>query len=354
MKHVDEGLDDLITGFPDGLFRIDLQGKYVKVNNLYAEMFGYNVDEMLNGECDVWETWAIEEEIRLLLSEVLSRDIDGIVIKFNRKDGSIGHLELSIRARRDKSGVHVGYEGQIRDITQRYHAMNAEIEARRNAEFLVDLMTHDLNNIHQGLMMPLEYLLMDNEFPEKYRKPLELSLEQLHYATNLIKNVKGLQQVLEKSDQLFPVNLYKTLMEAAEASRRAFPSKNLKIDLGFEPDDYFVIADHLLVDLFFNLFHNAQKHDPGNIVFVIVEVHPAEDDRRIEVHVMDRGPGVPDTEKMRILQRRMGAKGSGIGLTIVNYLLDRYDGAIRVIDRVPGDVCKGSNFIVTLRLGDAE
>ena len=352
MNTLDKDYLALFNDFPDGLFRIDLDGKYILVNALYAEIFGYTPDEMLANGLDIWQTWAIEDEIRLLLSEAMRRDIKGIVVRSRDRNGILGHIELSISVSTGTDDEIIGYEGWARDITRRYEAMNAEVEARRNAEFLVDLMAHDLNNIHQGMQMPLEVMLGDSDFPEKYRRPLELSVAQLHYATDLIKNVKRLQRVLDGGKNLSTKNLYKELMDAAATAQRAYPAKVLDFNLMFGPDEHWVLADNLLVDLFFNLFHNSLKHDRKTNVRIEVKAMQNADASFIDIHLVDHGPGVPDVEKKRILQRRMGAKGSGVGLVIVNYLLDKYGGSIKIVDRVPGERQMGSDFVVTLRKGD--
>lgn len=347
----DDDYLNLFRDFPDGLFQTDLDGNYTMVNHLYAEIFGYSLSEMLKGDFNIRKTWVIEDEVRLLLSEVQRKAIKGIVIKFRDKSGNLGRIELSIGAKRDELGEIIGYEGRARDITKRYEALSAEVEARQNAEFLIDLMAHDLNNIHQGMLMPLEYILTDETYPNNFRRPLELAIAQLHYATDLIRNVKRLQLVLERTDDISSFDLEKVVGEASETARRVFPNKELILNVGFDPNSVYVIADSMLVDLFFNLFHNSLKHDPKDTVKIDLEVQPSQDPGYIEVHVKDYGPGIPDEEKMRILQRRMGAKGTGIGLTIVNYLLDRYKGTIRVIDRLEGDRSKGSNFVIEFKKG---
>lgn len=352
MIRKDDDYLNLFRDFPDGLFQTDLNGNYTMVNHLYAEIFGYEMSEMLSGTFNLRKTWVIEDEVRLLLSEVQRKAIKGIVIKFRNKKGELGRIELSIGAKRDEIGNLLGYEGRARDITKRYAAQVAEVEARQNAEFLIDLMAHDLNNIHQGMLMPLEYILSDPVYPVVYRKPLELAIAQLQYATDLIKNVKRLQMVLEMSDAVDSFNLSKAIEEASLIASRAFPQKNMVLNQKFSTDSFHVIADSMLVDLFFNLFHNSMKHDPSEEVHIDIETYPSTDEDYIEVHVKDYGPGVPDEEKTRILQRRMGAKGTGIGLTIINYLLDKYEGTIRVTDRVEGDQSHGSNFIIEFKKGE--
>lgn len=348
----DDDYLNLFRDFPDGLFQTDLDGNYTMVNNLYAEIFGYEMAEMLRGDFNLRKTMVIEDEVRLLLSEVQRKPIKGIIIKFRNQEGDLGRIELSIGAKRDEAGNIIGYEGRARDITRRYAAQVAEVEARQNAEFLIDLMAHDLNNIHQGMLMPLEYILSDSSYPDEHRKPLELAIAQLQYATDLIKNVKRLQMVLEMGNATRSYSLGRAIAEAAETASRTFPQKNLVLNKSGDLDSLYVIADNMLVDLFFNLFHNSLKHDPSGEVRIDIEAIPSSDVDYIKIHVKDYGPGVPDEEKSRILQRRMGAKGTGIGLTIINYLLDKYEGTIRVTDRVKGDRSQGTNFIVEFKRGE--
>jgi signal transduction histidine kinase len=68
--------------------------------------------------------------------------------------------------------------------------------------------------------------------------------------------------------------------------------------------------------------------------------------------VEDNGPGIPDWVKDKIFQRfqrgNMKAHGKGLGLYLVKKLVEGYNGAVWVEDRVPGVYNKGAKFIVTL------
>jgi len=43
----------LFRNFHDGLFKIDLTGKYLLVNALYADIFGYTPEDILEGGFDI-------------------------------------------------------------------------------------------------------------------------------------------------------------------------------------------------------------------------------------------------------------------------------------------------------------
>ncbi len=334
-----------------GVFRIDKEENYTIVNEAYAEICGYKREEMLVSGFNINKVWAIAEEKNLLLEEAQRKELKGIIINYKRKDRTVGSQELFIKARLNEAGELLGYDGYAKDVSERLESINAEVEARRRAEFLVDLMSHDINNIDQGILMILEYILIDKKLPERHQEPLKMAVEQVHYATELIKNVKKLQLVLEEPVNLQSLDPYRYIVEAFEAAERAYPNKSLQGNMEIKEGDLRVLADDFLKDLFFNVFHNSLKHSRSDSVRLDVTQTQSSLDGMVEIQICDYGPGIPNEEKKRILQRRLGAKGSGIGLTIVNYLLDRYDGFVQVRDRIEGDQRSGSRFILVFQKG---
>ena len=139
------------------------------------------------------------------------------------------------------------------------------------------------------------------------------------------------------------------IIKAKEAVKGAFPHKEFEVNNRIKEGEQLIVADDFLGDLFFNVMHNAMKHSKDDSVRIDVEAHSSTDNDYTEIHISDYGPGIPDEEKKRILQRRLGAKGSGIGLTILNYLLDRYGGYVQIKNRVEDDQSQGSKFILILK-----
>jgi len=69
------------------------------------------------------------------------------------------------------------------------------------------------------------------------------------------------------------------------------------------------------------------------------------------VSIADNGPGIADTHKEQIFQegqKGLESGGTGIGLYLVNTLVDRYGGDVWVEDNEP----TGSVFVVELPLAD--
>jgi signal transduction histidine kinase len=109
--------------------------------------------------------------------------------------------------------------------------------------------------------------------------------------------------------------------------------------------DAAVAADELLSAVVGNLLGNALLYtsdDPD------VRVSTTVDDETVTIHVADNGPGVPDDQKERIFgqgTRGVESQGTGIGLYLVDQLVQQYGGRIWVTDNEP----TGAVFHVELR-----
>ena len=94
-----------------------------------------------------------------------------------------------------------------------------------------------------------------------------------------------------------------------------------------------------------NLVDNAVSaiKDHGNIVITLEHDNEL---KLVSIEVADDGAGISEEDKARIFEPNFSTKktGSGIGLTIVNTIIDDHKGVIRVQDNYP----KGTKFIIEL------
>ena len=90
------------------------------------------------------------------------------------------------------------------------------------------------------------------------------------------------------------------------------------------------------------------KHDSNEVVMIDVKITKPINSDFIVFRIDDRGPGVDDESKKVLLNRlESGIKiGTGMGLTLVKRIVDRYNGKIVIEDRVPGDYTKGACFML--------
>jgi signal transduction histidine kinase len=244
-----------------------------------------------------------------------------------------------------------GYFTAVFDnITERKRAEEKLKAAKQQAELYLDLMGHDINNMHQIALGYLE-LARDMQAGEGQAMLLDKPVEVLQRSAQLIQNVKKLQKL---HDGVFKTGLVDLCKELSDVRREfgSFPNKPVTLNFnGYE--HCFVQANDLLRDVFANLVSNAIKHtgDQSDIV-VDLDVVTDNGSRYCRVMVEDDGPGIPDGFKTTIFNRTLKgtntSKGMGLGLYLVKSLVDSYGGMVRVEDRVFGDHTKGSRFVVIL------
>lgn len=71
-----------------------------------------------------------------------------------------------------------------------------------------------------------------------------------------------------------------------------------------------------------------------------------------KIEIIDNGIGIHDSWKAKVFQRSFenvdNLSGTGLGLTLVNAIIQYFNGKIWVEDKIKDDYSKGSKFIVLI------
>jgi len=113
------------------------------------------------------------------------------------------------------------------------------------------------------------------------------------------------------------------------------------------PMDINIMAEDLLDEIFINLFSNTVKYTDSSEVKidVVIKDYFIGEAKYWMITISDYGKGIPDSIKKELFERfYYKAKGSGLGLSIVRALVERYRGKIWVGDRVYKDYTNGTTF----------
>jgi signal transduction histidine kinase len=217
-------------------------------------------------------------------------------------------------------------------------------------------MGHDINNMDQIALGYLE-LARDKSRDLDQVEYLDKSIEVLQRSTHLIKNVRKLQMLQETVLETRLVDVCAVLTDVGREFG-AVPDKPLTLNLNGH-QHCCVQANELLYDVFSNLVTNAIKHTGSHAEIILdLDVVNSEGSRYCRVMVEDDGPGIPDDFKPKVFNRMLRgtttAKGTGIGLYLVKYLVDDYHGKIWVEDRVLNDNTSGTRFVVILPMAGNE
>jgi len=296
------------------------------------------------------------EKARMDMDEVFENKNPGkpTGVRIRKADGSYVDVE--------SIGVNLigtpGVDGIVitsRPITERKRAEADLKKAKEQAELYLDLMGHDINNLHQIAMGYLEFA-REMAGPESGQKEfLEKPIEVLRRGARLIDNVRKLQKLREGAYVNRPVDVRKVLANAL-GEYRDMPGKTITADYHGNRDCR-IVANDLLSDVFSNLVDNAIKH-ARNKPHISVSLEKVRENgcSHYRVAVEDNGPGIPDSMKGKIFNRLLEgdshSRGMGLGLYMVKSLVEDYNGIVWVEDRIAGDHAKGARFVVMLPAAD--
>jgi two-component system OmpR family sensor kinase len=169
----------------------------------------------------------------------------------------------------------------------------------------------------------------------------------------LLADLRKLSDLGERPLEQFPVNVPGLLREIVDAAKSlpAYQGREVNLLISKVPSPFPpVTGDRDLLSLaVYNLVENALKFTSGDEA---VEVRALEDGKAIVIEVADSGPGIPSEELSKIFEElyrganARGIEGSGLGLALVQRVVELHGGQIDVRSRQ--DDPRGTVF--TLRL----
>ena len=331
----------------DGNFNV------IYVNPAGLKRSGYSLDEVVDKPVQIFGAMRAGEQDAAVLANILVKEGTwrGERWAVNR-EGVEYPVDIVVTLQKDPTGKPQMVTLVSRDISeQKAHEMNL-MRARERAEFFMDLMSHDINNYIQGVLGRLE-LLSGTSLDEAQRNHISQAMEQAKRTSELVARVRTLSQA-RHGRQLVPMDLGEVLWEAVEDLRRKYKDVPFNVQASPQHERVQVLADELLTDLVINILDNSIKHSRTHPVSIEVVTRQRWEDRRRfwRLEVADNGPGIPDSEKeeafYRFLRRGGRPDGSGLGLSLVMAIAERYSGRAWIEDRVQGDHSKGARVVVEL------
>ena len=233
-------------------------------------------------------------------------------------------------------------------------------EQRDNLQLLNQVMRHDIRNDLQLVGAYAE--LLEGHVDEEGEAYLDVIQRSTENAVDLTTTARDLARVMLNRDaETRSSPLGTVLNQQVEEVRSGYPGAVVTVE-GSIPDVE-VVGNDMLDSVFRNLLTNAIQHNDKTPPEVTVATDVTAGD--VEVRITDNGPGVPDSQKEEIFgkgERGLESSGAGIGLYLVDSLVDMYGGEVSVEDRgdhpLPGsqsrpdDDPEGSVFVVTLPIAE--
>ncbi len=216
--------------------------------------------------------------------------------------------------------------------------------------FLLSI-THELKSPIASVKLYLQTIQkhgLEKEKQDQFIRHAVADTDRLHA---LVENILAAAKI-ENSTYTFLKERVNLSDLAAEVASH-FPynaAKKIIIEQEITPGIFLTADKYAMMSVISNLLDNAVKYSLENTKVVLLL---AKANQSVVLSVADEGPGVAESEKEKVFRKfyRAGnedvrsARGTGLGLYIVNYLVRSHGGQITIRNNSP----KGSIFEVVFR-----
>ncbi|MCS4276001.1 two-component system sensor histidine kinase KdpD [Mycetocola sp. BIGb0189] len=247
------------------------------------------------------------------------------------------------------------YAGRLLGVLAQDELDRARVQAQELAAgnsirtALLAAVSHDLRTPLAGIKAAVSSLrLPDVEFSAEDEAALLLTIEDSTDRLNtLVTNLLDMSRI-----QAGEIRLEQAPLEAADVVAGALAALPGDLDISLSiPEDLRLLGDYgLLVRILANLLDNALNHGAG----AQVGVSGGRVEDRVELRVIDHGPGIPRTEQDTVFRpfQRLGdapaGTGIGLGLAVARGLTEGIGGTLE-IEETPGG---GATMVLALPAAD--
>jgi signal transduction histidine kinase len=274
------------------------------------------------------------------------RQVTDFHIRSLHRDGRYMHINASVRLVERRDG-NVSMVCIIKDVTDLILSRQQIEKEKSRAEFYLDLLSHDIGNIHQGLQL-WTTIARSRGSDDAARERALTRMEELEKRSiKLVKNVLLLSRLKDMKEEFSDQDLVPLIENAMNETKGLFAQKDIRMNFSHQVDSAVISAEPVIEEVFFNLIHNGLKFQYSDPALIDIEL--ARDERGITVQISDHGLGISDEKKAHLFDRHIKGSDfgySGIGLSLVKELITRYNGALEVRDRLEGDHRQGARFVI--------
>jgi signal transduction histidine kinase len=297
---------------------------------------------------------ARENQVGVLARRTLAPELPRIAVAVRPADPA-GLADQQARTRAQRRLVIVlAVAAALLGMVAAARSVNRELDtARQKADFAANV-SHELRSPITQIRLKGESLQLDLVFDEDDRKAhYDAIVRETERLSRLVDNVLDFSSIERgvKRYTLRPDDLGDVVRRAVEATRSAADAARITFTVDVPELPVVWIDREAMGQVMTNLLSNAVKYGTEGTT---VDVVAKEVRRGVQVSVTDHGIGIAPEDQDRVFEHfyRVASpevrkrRGTGIGLTIVRYIVEAHGGTITLAS----ELGRGSTFTVALPL----
>jgi PAS domain S-box-containing protein len=350
----------IVESSDDAIVSKTLEGVITSWNRGAERMFGYTPTEAVGRHISlIIPPERLNEEPQILAQLQAGLRVDHFETVRVRKDGRLVEISVTISPVRAADGRIIGASKIARDITEQKRierelraAKRAAEEASRAKDHFLSVLSHELRTPLTPALGAICHLLDGPEMSADDARPmLEMVRRNIEVEARLVDDLLDVTRIARGKVQMHfeVVDAHDVVHSVVSMLGHEVEDKQQKLRVDLHASDAHVWADpSRLRQVFLNLLSNAIKFTPNHGEILIRSSNIG---GTWTADVIDNGVGIAADVLPRLfsafeqgeqtIARRFG--GLGLGLSIVNSLLELHGGHVTAHSDGPG---RGATFVI--------
>ena len=357
----------------DCIFISSEEGQWIDMNDAAVELFGYESRAEL-AKTRIPELYANPDERQKFIAKIKENGyLKDYPVNLKKKNGEIINALITSVVNKDESGNIIGFQGTIKDITDRkesereknkLHKQLLQAQKLESIGTLAGGVAHDFNNILTVIMGLTQIVMNQTKKSNRNYNHLKNIYESGERAAKLTNQLLLFSRKQEM--EFRPLNINKTISRLDKMLNRLI-GEDITIKNELDNDLWKINADETQIEqVITNLAVNARDAMPRggrlgigtqnmiidkNKAHTIPDLEPGE---YVQISVEDTGKGIEKDILNKIFDPFFTTKGksegTGMGLSVVHGIIKEHNGKINVYSE-PGE---GTIFKIYLPAGQKQ
>ncbi len=342
-----------------GLRVVGRDGRLTYVNRTFCTDSGWPIEALI-GVAPPYPFWPEDHTDRLdeHLHVILAGEArpSGYRVPFVRPDGTRWTAQVSARALGSGEGWILASTDVSREMEdqRRIESMDAALGRQLSVHLLGEKsgeLLHKISNHSSACLQALDGV--KNQLKAGRHEHLAEGVRLAEQsAQDMSDTVQRFRPWLRGEPTIEPASLRETVADALAREGRYATAQNVVLHNGVSAGLAPVMTDRFaLCEVISNLVRNAiwaMEDIPLTNRQLSVESYVDEDTQQVQIHVRDRGRGVPVALREKVFEHGYSTRhgGNGWGLHFCQHWVERLGGHMAVTDNLP----RGADFVITLPL----
>lgn len=272
----------------------------------------------------------------IVCSFIISYWINRRLRLINRTCEAVIDGDLDVRAptsggRDEFDQLATNFNAMLAWITQLIHSIKDTTNA----------LAHDMRTPLSRHRIHLTRLLERPDFPEEHTPAVQAAIDEVDNIVTLYDSILNISRAESRAaiENFSEFNLRELLNNIIEIYELLAEQRSIRILLSCDDTLTLHGEQQLVAQAVANLVDNAVKYAPDDSVVTIAGAGSAD---AITITVTDSGPGIPAEEREKVkerfyrLDKARTTPGTGLGLSLVNAVMQLHGGDFTLGDAAPG------------------